>query len=468
MLAPLAAALVYREESGIWFLIVGAASLAAGWLITRQRPASTVFYMREGCIATALSWMLISLVGALPLYFSGEIPGFTDALFEMVSGFTTTGATILPNVEALSRCMLLWRSLSQWLGGMGVLVLLLAVIQMAGGSSNMNLMRAESPGPSVGKLAPKVKETARLLYQFYAVMTIVLFLFLVAGRMPVFEAINTAMSTAGTGGFAIVNGTVHYSAYEQWMITVFMILFGVNFNVYYLIYMKKYSQLRHMEEMWVYFAMIALAVVVIYANICLRSGAAPGQLRNAAFHVASFVTTTGLLTAEFRTWSATAKCIFIFLMLIGACSGSTGGGMKVSRFILTIKSITRELNSFLYPRSIKRIKMGGRPIDEETVHGANIYFITYVVIIVLSSFLVSFEGKDLVATFTSVVSALNNVGIGTDIAGVGEGFGRLSALSKYVLMFDMLAGRLELFPLLILVYPQSWRGLMAHKKRIVR
>ncbi len=465
MLIPCLVALYYRENSGWYFLITGAAGILAGAFITRRKPENSVFYMREGCIVTAMSWIMISLVGCLPFFLSGEIPSFTDALFETISGFTTTGASILSDVEAMSYCMLFWRSFTHWIGGMGVLVFLLAVIQMSGGS-NMNLLRAESPGPSVGKFVPKVMHTARILYVIYFVMTIILILLLIAGKMPVFEAMTTAFSTAGTGGFAIKNDSLMgSSAYVQWVVTVFMILFGVNFNAYYLLFLRKWKQVRHMEEVWHYFLIIGIAIAIIMADVYHIVGIFGKSLRDTAFQVASIITTTGFMTADFDQWSSASKCVLLFLMFVGACAGSTGGGMKVSRFVVAVKAIFRELNSYVFPKSIKKIKMGGRPVDEEEIHGINVYFIAYVTILVFSVILVSFEGTGLVTSFTAVVGTMNNVGPGLDMVGPTKNYGALSIFSKYVLMFDMLAGRLELFPLLILLYPPSWRGLLKRTKR---
>lgn len=465
LLIPCLVAVIYQERSGWYFLAVGVASFLLGTLITWKKPQNTVFYMREGCIATALSWIVISLVGCLPFCLSGEIPSFTDALFETISGFTTTGASVLSDVEAMSYCMLFWRSFTHWIGGMGVLVFLLAVIQMTGGS-NMNLLRAESPGPSVGKLVPKVMHTARILYIIYFVMTLILVLLLVAGRMPLFEALTTAFSTAGTGGFSIKNDSLmSCTPYIQWVVTIFMILFGVNFNAFYLLLLGKWRQIRHMEEIWDYFVIIGGAIAVIMIDVYNWAGSFEQNLRDTAFQVASVITTTGFMTVDFNQWPSTSKCILLFLMFVGACAGSTGGGMKVSRFVLSIKTILRELNSYVFPKSIRKIKMGGKPVDEESIHGINVYFIAYVTILVVSVFFVSFERKGLVTTFTAVVGTMNNVGPGLEMVGPTKNFGVLSVFSKYVLMFDMLAGRLELFPLLILVYPPSWRGLLKRRKR---
>lgn len=462
---PCLVAAIYDEKSGLAFLPVAAGSILAGFLLKWKKPANTVFYMREGCIMTALSWIMISVVGCLPFVISGEIPSFTDALFETISGFTTTGASILSNVEALSYCMLFWRSFTHWLGGMGVLVFLLAVIRMTGGS-NMNLMRAESPGPSVGKLAPKLMHSARILYLIYLGMTLIMILLLVAGRMPLFDALTTALGTAGTGGFGIkADSMAGYSAYIQWVVTVFMILFGVNFNAYYLILFKKVRQAVRMEEVWTYLAVIGAAIAIIMVNIYDTAMTFFENLRIVSFQVASVITTTGFATVDFDKWHQTARMILVLLMFCGACAGSTGGGMKVSRFVLLFKMVSKELRSYLYPKSVKKIHMDGKPVEDEVIRGINVYLITFLVLFVASVFCLSFENHDLVTNFTAVAATINNIGPGLNMVGPAENFGFFSHFSKYVLMFDMIAGRLELFPLLILLFPPTWKGFFKKTKR---
>lgn len=464
MLFPMLVAWYYRETSGWWFVIVGACSFVIGFLETRKKPESNIFYMREGCIATALSWILMSVVGCLPYFLSREIPKFTDALFESVSGFTTTGATILGDIEALSQCMLFWRCFAQWIGGMGVLVFLLAVISMAGGS-NMNLLRAESPGPSVSKLAPRMKHTARILYGIYIGMTVIVFLFLLCGHLSVFEALTTTFSTAGTGGFAIRNDSLaSCTPYVKWVVTIFMILFGVNFNAFYLILMRSWSQLKRLEEVWVYFFLTLAGIVIIMTDTYGWTGRISEHLRETAFQVGSIITTTGFSTVNYDHWPSLSKMVLLVLMVIGACAGSTSGGMKVSRCILAVKSAVRELNAYLFPKSIRKIKLGGRPVDEEAIRGTNVYVTAYILLILISVLLVCIEGCDLITGFTSVLGTMNNIGPG--LGGVGPvcNYGNASVLSKYVYIFDMLAGRLEIFPILILMYPPSWKGFL--KRRI--
>lgn len=466
MLIPVLVALIYREHNGVWFAIVAVCALVFGAVVTHKKPESNVFYMREGCIATAMSWFIMSVIGCLPFFLSGEIPSFIDALFETVSGFTTTGSTILGDVEALSYCMLFWRSFTHWIGGMGVLVFLLAVIQMTGGS-NMNLLRAESPGPAVGKLVPRMMHTARILYVIYLGMTVILFVLLVCGKMSVFEALTTAFSTAGTGGFGIRNDSLaSCSPYIQWVVTIFMILFGVNFNAFYFLLLRKWKQFFHMEEVWAYFGVIVAAILIIMTNTYGWAGNVMENLRNTSFQVGSIITTTGFMTVDFDQWPSLSRYVMLFLMMIGACAGSTGGGMKVSRFLLSVKSALRELNSYLFPKSIKKIKMDRKTVDEEAIRGINVYFTAYMLLVILSTFLVCIDGTDLVSGFSSVLGTFNNIGPGLAKYGPACNFGAASTFSKCVYIFDMLAGRLEIFPVLILLYPPSWRGLL--KRRIKR
>ena len=466
MLIPVLVALIYREHNGMWFAIVAVCALVFGAVVTHKKPESNVFYMREGCIATAMSWFIMSVIGCLPFFLSGEIPSFIDALFETVSGFTTTGSTILSDVESLSYCMLFWRGFTHWIGGMGVLVFLLAVIQMTGGS-NMNLLRAESPGPAVGKLVPRMMHTARILYVIYLGMTVILFVLLVCGKMSVFESLTTAFSTAGTGGFGIRNDSLaSCSPYIQWVVTIFMIVFGVNFNAFYFLLLRKWKLLLHMEEVWAYFGVIVAAILIIMTNTYGWVGNVMENLRNTSFQVGSIITTTGFMTVDFDQWPSLSRYVMLFLMMIGACAGSTGGGMKVSRFLLSVKSALRELNSYLFPKSIKKIKMDGKTVDEEAIRGINVYFTAYMLLVILSTFLVCIDGTDLVSGFSSVLGTFNNIGPGLAKYGPACNFGVASTFSKCVYIFDMLAGRLEIFPVLILLYPPSWRGLL--KRRIKR
>ncbi|MBQ5673970.1 MAG: TrkH family potassium uptake protein [Lachnospiraceae bacterium] len=463
MLLPCVVAVIYREKIGVCFLSVAMLCMILGVVMTHRKPQSTVFYLKEGCVITALSWIFLSLFGCIPFVISGEIPSFTDALFETISGFTTTGASILSEVESLSHCSLFWRSFTHWIGGMGVLVFLLAIVPMSGGS-HINLMRAESPGPSVGKLVPKVKHTARILYGIYLALTVLEIIFLLTGGMPIFDALTTSFGTAGTGGFGIKNDSLmSYSTYIQWVVTVFMILFGVNFNAYYFILFRNFKKAFSMEEVRCYFIIILAAIGIIFMEVIDISANAFDALTKVAFQVGSIITTTGFSTADFNMWPQTSKTILVLLMFIGACAGSTGGGIKVSRFLVLFKTIVKELNSYIHPKSIKKIKIDGKPVEHDVVRAINVYFITFMIVFSISVFAISFEGKDLVTNFTAVVATINNIGPGLELVGPTQNFGGFSVFSKYVLMFDMLAGRLELFPLLILLHPAVWKDLFSSK-----
>ncbi len=469
LLLPCIVALIYHERQGIYYVITIAIGLVIGVLMTFVKPKNMVFYLKEGCVATALSWIVMSLLGCLPFWFSGEIPSFTDALFETISGFTTTGASVLSNVEALSHCNLFWRSFTHWIGGMGVLVFMLAIIPMSGGS-NINLMRAESPGPSVGKLVPKIRYSARILYYIYIGLTLAEIIFLLAGRMPLFDSLCTALGTAGTGGFGIkADSFASYSVYLQWVVTIFMILFGVNFNAYYFLIFGEVKKATAMEEVKAYFTIIGVAILGIVICIWNTTSGFFDALTKASFQVASIITSTGFATVDYNAWSSTAKTILVFLMTIGACAGSTGGGIKVSRFISVFKTVKKELDSYIHPKSVKKIKMDGKPIEHDVVRSINVYFITFILLFAVSLFLVSFEGHDLTTNFTAVLATINNIGPGLNMVGPAENFGFFKPFTKYVLMFDMLAGRLELFPLLILLHPALWKQALkrpsAWKKR---
>lgn len=454
---PCITALFYWEKEGFCYLAVGLFCIFIGWLMRRKKPSSNIFYLKEGCITTALSWIFLSFFGCIPFVLTGEIPFLPDALFETISGFTTTGASILSDVEALSHCSLIWRSFTNWIGGMGVLVFLLAVIPMSGGS-HINLMRAESPGPSVGKMVPKVKANAQILYLIYLVLTVVQVILLLFGGMSVFDAINTSMSTAGTGGFGIYNDSLtSFNPYIQWVVTIFMILFGVNFNAYYFILFRQVKRALKMEEVKYYFLIIGTSIFIIFLNILNMCSNAFEALTQSAFQVGSIMTSTGFSSANFDLWPETSKTILVILMFIGACAGSTGGGIKVSRIVIMFKTVIKEMRCYIHPKSIQKINIDGKPVPHEVLRSINVYFITFFVLFVCSVFLVSLDGNDLVTNFTAVTATINNTGPGLNMVGPTQNFGFFSPLSKFVLMFDMLAGRLELFPLLILFHPSIWR-----------
>ncbi len=460
LLLPCIVALIYGESEGWTYLAVAGCAAIGGSILGLKKPEDKTLFLKEGCVTTALSWIVMSLIGAAPFYFTGEIPKFVDACFETVSGFTTTGSTILNDIESLSHASLFWRSGTHWIGGMGVLVFLLSIVSLSGGST-INLMKAESPGPSVGKLVPKIKASARYLYLIYAAMTFTEALLLVIGGCPIFDSITLAFGTAGTGGFAIKGDSVAgYSAYIQWVVTVFMILFGINFNVYYFILIRHIKDAFKIEEVRYYLLVILSSIVIIFINVRDLFPSAGEAIRHTAFQVASIITTTGFATVDFDTWNTTSKIVLIMLMFIGACAGSTGGGIKVSRFVIIAKTIRKEINSYIHPRSIKKIIYDGKPAEHVMIRSVNVFMATYILILSISVFLMSFEGEDLVTTVTSVITCINNIGPGLNKLGPTCNFGFLSGFSKIVLMFDMLAGRLELFPLVMLFHPRLIKELL--------
>ena len=459
MLLPCAVSLIYGDGMLPYFLIVMVMCAVIGFLTAHKKPENTVFYAREGFLTVALTWVMLSFFGALPFWFSRQIPSLVDAMFETISGFTTTGASILRNVEALPPSLLMWRSFTHWVGGMGVLVFVLAILPLAGGGYSMYLMRAESPGPSVGKLTPKVKNTAKILYLIYFVMTVIQMILLLIGGMPLFDSLATSFGTAGTGGFGIWNNSIaHYNSYYlQGVITVFMILFGVNFNVYYLLSIRKWKEALQCDEARVYFGIIAFSILAITINIRTMFPSLFDAFHHAAFQVGTIITTTGFSTVDFDQWPELSKTILVGLMLVGACAGSTGGGMKVSRFIIWFKEMRKEIASLLHPRSVKVLKTEGKVIEPSVVTSVNAYFITYFFLYAASVLIVSLDNFDFTTNFTAVAATLNNIGPGLGAVGPTGNFADFSIVSKLVLMFDMLAGRLELFPMLLLFSPSTWK-----------
>ena len=423
------------------------------------RSTQRGFYAREGLVCASLSWITMSLLGCLPFYLSGQIPSYIDALFEMVSGFTTTGASILSDVEAMSKSLLYWRSFSHWIGGMGVLVFLLALVPMVGKNTGftMHLLRAESPGPNVGKLVPKMKQTALILYCIYILLTVVNIIFLLIGRMPVFDAICTAFGTAGTGGFGIKNDSIaSYSPYIQNVCTVFMLLFGVNFSCYYLLLIKQVKAVLKDEELHVYLGIVLASIVMLTLNVRSMYDTLGETIRHAAFQVASIVTTTGFATTDFDLWPAFSKAIILFLMTIGACAGSTGGGFKCGRALLVFKSLRRNIRKVLNPQKIQVVRNNNVMVSEKVLDTTNAYLAAYVVIIILSFIIVSLDGFSVTTNFSAVLSCFNNIGPGLEVVGPTCNYGDYSILSKLVLIVDMLAGRLEIFPMLILLSRSTW------------
>ena len=459
LMAPSAlVALLYSERS-IWaFAAAIGLCLLLGVPLVRKQPANKVFYAKEGCVTVALSWIVMSLMGALPFVFSGVIPSIVDAMFETVSGFTTTGASILKDVEVLPRCMLFWRSFTHWIGGMGVLVFLLCLLPMSGGGYSMNLMKAESPGPSVSKLVPKVRSTAKLLYGLYVALSLLELTLLLLGSMPLFDALCTTFGTAGTGGFGIKNSSIgEYSAYIQSIVTIFMILFGINFNVYFLLYMRKPKEALRCEEAGWYLAIIAASTLIITVFIRNSFPDLATAFRHVAFQVGSIITTTGFSTVDFNVWPAVPRAILVLLMFIGACAGSTGGGIKVSRIVLLFRTMTREIGQIIHPHMVKKLKFEGRVVGQEVLRSVNAFMVAYVLIFAVSTLFVCLDGFDLVTSFTSVAATLNNIGPGLELVGPASNFSCFSDLSKIVLIFDMLAGRLEIFPLLVLFFRDTWK-----------
>ena len=468
LLLPCFVALIYQEKQGFMYLAVAAVCYCLGSLLASKKAKDTVFYLKEGCITTVLCWTALSFFGALPFVFTKEIPHFPNAIFETVSGFTTTGATILNDVEALSHTSLFWRSFTHWIGGMGVLVFLLAVVPMSG-ASHFNLMRAESPGPSVGKLVPKLRHTARILYLIYIALTLLQFVSLLCAKMPCFDALCISIGTAGTGGFGVLNSSAaDYSAAQQWIITIFMILFGINFNAFYLILLGQATKAFKLEEVKVYLLIILSAVILITMDIQKLFDTAEEAIRYAAFQVASIISSSGFATTDFDQWPGFSKTILVLLMFIGACAGSTGGGIKVSRFLIIWKGIFKELNSYIHPRSVKQITMDEKEVEADVLHSVSVYMITFFALFVVSILIVALEEKDLVTNFTAVTTTLNNIGPGLSLVGPTQNFDHFTDLSKWVFIFDMLAGRLELFPILIMFHPSIWQELIIKRIRRIR
>ena len=453
---PIITGAVFGESALISYLIALGICLLIGALLVLKKPKNKQLFAREGCVIVALSWIVLSLFGSLPFIISGEIPSFIDALFETVSGFTTTGASILSDVEKLSHASLMWRSFTHWIGGMGVLVFIMAFIPLSG-AQNMHIMKAESPGPSVSKLVPRVRTTAMLLYSIYFVLTLVEFIMLLCGGMTVFEALNTAFATAGTGGFGFLNSSMgSFSPYIQIVITVFMILFAINFNCYYLLLCGKLREMFNLE-LRTFLIIVATAITVITINISSMFSSVGEALRHAAFTVASLISTTGFSTVDFNMWPELSRTLLVLIMFIGGCAGSTCGGIKVSRMIILFKGMAKELQTMVQPRQIKKIKMDSRMIDHETVRSVNVYMVAYLMIFAISLVFISFDNHDLITNFTAVTAAINNIGPGLDLVGPTSNFGFFTMQSKIILIFDMLAGRLELFPMLLLFTPATWK-----------
>lgn len=458
MMLPLCVSLIYGEGSWKAFLItIGIAIVLSALGLLLSRPKSHVIYAKEGFATVALAWIIMSGIGALPFVISGEIPNYIDAFFETVSGFTTTGSSIVRDVEALSHGILFWRSFTHWLGGMGVLVFVMAILPSSSDRS-IHLMRAEVPGPVVGKLVPKIKETAKILYLIYMVMTFIEVILLLCGGMPLFDSLVHSFGTAGTGGFGIKADSIGgYSSYCQWVITIFMLLFGINFNLFYLCLIRRFKSVLKSEELWAYLGIVLAAATIITVNIMPIYNSLSQSIRLSVFQVASIITTTGYATADFNTWPVLSKGILLILMFFGACAGSTGGGFKISRVILLLKAVKRELHRLIHPRSRTTIKFEGKNVDEGTISGVECYLALYVICFVGIFLILCFEKNFNIETnFSAAASCFNNIGPGLGAVGPVSNYADYSVLSKIVLSFAMLLGRLELFPLIITLAPSTW------------
>ena len=459
---PAVTALTYGESLRP-FLLTALLLVAVGLVMGRKKPARTALYARDGFAVVALAWLLMSAFGALPFVLSGDIPFYVDAFFETVSGFTTTGASILTEIEPLHRGILFWRSFTHWVGGMGVLVFVMAILPMTDGHG-MHLMRAEVPGPSVGKLVSRMSDTAKILYGIYLVLTVIEIILLMVGGMPLFDSCIHAFGSAGTGGFSNRNLSVgaYDNAYFDVVIGVFMLLFGVNFNLYYFLLIKRFKDVFHSEELRAYLGIVAAAVIAIAVDILHIYGSVGKSLRYAFFQVSSIITTTGFATADFNTWPTFSKGILMVLMFIGACAGSTGGGVKVARVVILVKSSLADMRKMLHPNAIATVRFEGKPLTERSVRGVHVFISVYVLVFAVSFLLLTLEGFDLVTTFTALAACINNIGPGLEVARPMGNYALFSPWAKLLLSFNMLVGRLEIFPMLLLCAPSIW------KRRIVR
>jgi len=466
LILPTLIGVFLQEKEFLALAVTAGSSIIVGTLLSSIKTKNTRIRAKEGFVITALVWLIFSIIGAIPFYATGNIKSFTDAIFETASGFTTTGASILRDVEALPKCLLFWRSFTHWIGGMGILVFMMAFASSS--ADEMNIMRAESPGPSVEKMVPKVKETAIILYAIYTVMTIILIIALIMAGMPVFDSVCHAFGTAGTGGFGIKGDSIaSYNKVCQGIITVGMMMFGVNFNLYYLIIMKKFKDILHSEEVFTYIIIYFVASILVSigtVNGFMHSGTyyagfhTVGEaVHHSFFQVASVMTTTGFATMDFNLWATMPKAIMVLVMFIGACAGSTGGGIKVSRIIIYFKEVVRELQSYIHPSSVKSIRLDGKVVSKDTIRTTNVFLMAYIFIFVGSLVIVCFDGFDLVTSFTAVTATINNIGPGLGIVGPTGNFADFSILAKWVFIFDMIAGRLEIFPVLIMLSIKTWR-----------
>ena len=457
MAAPLIVTMLYGESAVAAFLIPIGLLLVLGLALGLRVPKDTTIYAREGLAVVALSWVTMSLFGALPFCLSQAIPSYIDSFFETVSGFTTTGASILSEVESMEHGLLFWRSFTHWVGGMGVLVFVMAVLPMADGRG-MHLMRAEVPGPSVGKLSSKLSDTAKTLYAMYLVLTALEVVFLIAGGMPLFDALVNAFGTAGTGGFSHLNRSIgqYGNPYYEIVIGIFLLLFGINFNLYYFLLMRRFREVFRSEELLTYLSIVALATVGIAFNIRSICASLPEAFRQSFFQVATIITTAGFTSADFDLWPSFSKTVLVMLMFFGACAGSTAGGIKIARIVILFKSAARDVQRMIHPHAVATVRFEGKTLDDKTIRGTHLYLSAYLMLFVLSVILISLEGNDLVTSFTSVAACLNNIGPGLGKVGPTGNFGFYSVPAKLLLSFDMLAGRLDIFPMLVLCAPAVW------------
>lgn len=457
LIIPCIISFYYKEGCSWSFAITILVALVLGTIFSLiGRTKNDVIYAKEGFMTVTLSWIFLSLVGALPFTISGEIPHYIDAVFETVSGFTTTGASILTDVEAMSKGLLFWRSLTHWIGGMGVLVFVMAIMPNVSKRS-IHIMRAEVPGPVVGKLVPKIRDTAKILYLIYIVMTIIEVIMLLAGGMSFFDSLVHSFGTAGTGGFGIKADSLgSYTSYHQWVIAIFMLLFGVNFNIYYLLLIRRFKSVGKSTELWVYFGIVAIAVAMICTNIYPLYNDVTDSLKHATFQVSSIITTTGYATADFDLWPSFSKAILFCLMLIGACAGSTGGGFKVARFVILAKKLKSEIKRLVHPRSVKVVTFEGKRLEEQTITSVCVYLAVYIICFVLLFLTVSLDKFDFETNFSAVAACFNNIGPGFAAVGPTASYAEYSIFSKIVLSVAMLLGRLEIFPLIICAMPATW------------
>lgn len=457
MVPALITSVVYKEACIADFAVAIGVSLAVGCLLTFAfKPSSNVIFAKEGFVIVALSWLALSAIGALPFYFSREIPSYIDAFFETASGFTTTGASILTDIESMSRGLLFWRSFTHWLGGMGVLVFVMAVVNNLSDRS-IHILRAESPGPVVGKMVPKMKETTRILYIIYIALTLLNIVMLLIGGMPLFESIVHAFGTAGTGGFGVkADSFGSYSPYLQWVTTVFMLLFGINFNIYYLLLIKKWKIAFKSGELWFYLSMVMVAVTLVCINVYPLFDSVGEALRHSAFQVATVVSTTGYATVDFNQWPAFSKTLLLMLMFIGACAGSTAGGFKCARVVILIKKIRRETKKLLHPRSVNAMRFEGKAVHNQVVSSVSAYLTVYIVIFCAVTLIISLDGFDIETNISAATACFNNIGPGLSAVGPAANYSGFSPFSKLILSMAMLLGRLEIYPILLTLSPSTW------------